>query len=72
MPHVLVYRHFKEASSHMGFPEEVLELSCRHSLLCVDTLGVGPLLPCFVDCDISPVHIIPHTLLVATAHHFLG
>ena len=71
MPRVLVYRHFREASSHVGFPEEVLELSCRHLLVCVDTLGVGLLLPWFVDCDVSPAHIIPHTLLVTPVHHFL-
>lgn len=46
-------------------------LFCRHLLVCMGTLGTGPLLPCLFGCDISPVHIILHTLFVAPVHHFL-
>lgn len=69
MPHALVYRHLREASHHVGFPEEFSPtmLSCRHLLACIP-LGWAPFCPVLLIISRSyhPAHF-----LVIPAHQFL-
>lgn len=41
------------------------------TVICVSTLGMGPLMPCFVDYEVCLVHITLHPLLANLVHRFL-